>query len=102
MRGSRSAKGAERAQALPRKLPGTPWAERCGPGGAAACAVRPPASALRPKDVVRDSRVTESDHTRTFVQFYETFVDASYADEFLEAVWPAGDVKRLVLQAERR
>jgi len=47
-------------------------------------------------DVLRDSRVTESDHTHTFVQFYETFVDARYADEFLEAIWLAEDVKGLV------
>jgi hypothetical protein len=47
---------------------------------------------LQAIDVLRDSRVTESDNTRTFGQFYETFIDARYADEFLEAVWLAGDV----------
>ena len=48
---------------------------------------------LQAIDALRDSRVTESGHTRTFAQFYEAFVDAVYADAFLEAIWQAGDVE---------
>jgi hypothetical protein len=48
---------------------------------------------LQAIDVLRDSRVTESDRTRTFAQFYEALIDAVHADAFLEAVWQAGDVE---------
>ena len=54
---------------------------------------------LQAIDALRDSRVTESGHTRTFAQFYEAFVDAVYADAFLEAIWQAGDVEAVGRQS---
>jgi hypothetical protein len=44
--------------------------------------------------------VTESDHTYTFTEFYATFVDAAYADEFLETVWQAEDVEAVGRQRQ--
>jgi glutathione S-transferase len=48
---------------------------------------------LQAVDALRDSHLTESDHTYTFTEFYATFVDAMYADEFLEVAWQAEEVE---------
>lgn len=55
---------------------------------------------LQAIDALRDSHVTESDHTHTFTEFYATFVDAVYADEFLEAVWQAEEVEAVGRQRQ--
>lgn len=51
-------------------------------------------------DLLRASHVTRDEGRRTFAEFYDAIVDATYADGFLAALWDAEDVEAVGRQQQ--